>query len=200
MILDYKDKQPDIHDEAYIAPNATVRGDVTIDRGTSVLFGAVITAEGGSVTIGENCVIMEQSVIRGTPKDPAVIGDAVLIGPFSHLSGCRIDEEVFFATGSTIFNGAHIKKGSEIRINGVVHVNSVLAPGSMVPIGWVAVGDPARIFSPDRHDEIWGIQKQIDFPGTVWGVERSVSQGQRIRTYAKALQRHRDDKIVRRSG
>jgi len=196
MILHYNGKKPKIHEEAYIAPNAVIRGEVTVGRGSRILYGAVVTDEGGPVTIGEDCVIMEQAVVRGTPKHPVVIGDAVLVGPRSHLSGCRIDNEVFIATGASIFNGVEIRKGSEVRINGVVHVNSVLEPGSTVPIGWVAVGDPARFFPPDRHDEIWEVQKQMDFPGTVWGVERSVSQGERIRRYARALQSHIDDEIV----
>ena len=196
MILEYNGRQPEIDEEAYVAPNATIRGDVTIGRGSSVLYGAILTDEGGPVRIGESCVVMEQAVIRGTPGHPAVIGDAVLIGPGSHLSGCQIDEEVFIATGCSIFNGAHIKKQSEVRINGVVHVNSVLEPGTTVPIGWVAVGDPAQLFSPDRHEEIWERQKQLNFPKTVWGVDRSVPQGERIRTYAGALQRHRNDKAI----
>lgn len=196
MFLEYDGQRPKIHDEAYVAPNATIRGDVTIGKGTSVLFGAVITAEGGPVIIEDNCVIMEQAVIRGTPKHPVIIGSSVLIGPQSHLSGCKIEDEVFIATGSTIFNGVHIKHGSEVRINGIVHVNTVLEPKSTVPIGWIAVGNPARIFPPNEHDKIWEIQKKMNFPGTVWGVDRTVSQGERIRSYAKALQRHRKDKII----
>lgn len=197
MLLEYNGSEPEIHEDAYVAPNATIRGNVKIGKGTSVLFGAVITAEGGPVTIGKNCVIMEQTVIRGTPKHPAKLGHSVLIGPQSHLSGCVIEDEVFIATGATIFNGVHIKQDSEVRINGIVHVNSVLEPGSMVPIGWIAVGNPAKIFPPNEHEKIWEIQKKMDFPGTVWGVDRAtVSQGQRIRSYAKALQRHRDDIVI----
>ncbi|MDX1673099.1 MAG: gamma carbonic anhydrase family protein [Balneolaceae bacterium] len=196
MILEYEGIKPDIHEDSYIAPNAVIRGDVSIGRGSCVLFGAAITAEGGPVTIGEECVIMEHAIVRGTPKDPAILGDAVLVGPQCHLSGYKIESEVFIATGSTIFNGAHIKKHSEVRINGVVHVNTVLEEESMVPIGWIAVGNPAQIFPPGQHNEIWQLQQQMDFPGTVWGVERSVSQGDRIRRYARALQRHRKDRRI----
>lgn len=196
MLISYDDTRPDIHDDAYIAPNAVIRGDVTIGKGAAVLFGAVVTAEGGPVEIGEECVIMEHAVVRGTPKHPARLGHSVLVGPRSHLSGCSVGNEVFIATGSTIFNGARVGAGSEVRINGVVHVNTVLEPGSMVPIGWVAVGDPARILPPGDHEGIWKQQQQQDFPGTVWGMERTTSEGERIRTYARALQRHRRDQVV----
>ncbi len=194
MLLEYKERRPEIAEECYIAPNAVIRGDVTVKKGAAVLFGAVITSEGGPVEIGENCVVMEQAVIRGTPKHPARLGHSVLVGPHSHLTGCTIEEESFIATGSAVFNGALVGKGSEVRINGVVHVNTVLPPGALVPIGWVAVGDPARILPAEKHEEIWELQRQQDFPGTVWGMDRSTSEGERIRKYARALQRHRQDR------
>lgn len=188
--------RPNIHKEAYVAPNATLRGDVTIEKGTSVLFGAIITAEGGAVIIRENSVVMEHAVIRGTPRHPATIGHSVLVGPYSHLSGCTIDEEVFIATGSTIFNGAHIKRGSEVRINGIIHINTVLEADSVVPIGWVAVGDPAQMYPPGEHEKIWETQRDMDFPQTVFGVDRKVSKGERTRKYAKALMRHKKDRLI----
>ena len=61
---------------------------------------------------------------------------------------------------------------AEVRINGIVHLRTVLPVDAVVPLGWVAVGDPARILPPDRHDEIWAIQQALDFPGYVFGVER----------------------------
>ncbi|SHG16589.1 Carbonic anhydrase or acetyltransferase, isoleucine patch superfamily [Fodinibius roseus] len=200
MYLKYREHKPVIHEDAYIAPNAVIRGKVSIGKGTRVLFGAVITDEGGPVNIGEDCVVMEQAVVRGTPRHAVSIGDSVLIGPHSHLSGCKIESNVFLATGSTIFNGVHIKVGSEVRINGIVHVNTVLEPNTTVPIGWVAVGNPAEILPPNEHNAIWNIQKQQDFPGTVWGVERSTPQGDPIRLYAKALQIHHQDEVVSSQG
>lgn len=199
MILEYHGSKPKIHNGTYIDPDAVIRGDVTIGKGTSILFGAVISDEGGPVVIGDNCVIMEQAVIRGTAKNPVIIGNSVLTGPHAHLSGFKIDDEAFLATGSTIFNGAHVKRGCEVRINGVVHVNTVLEPETLVPIGWVAVGNPAQIFAPEAHDNIWRIQKEMDFPGTVFGSDRSAKQGDIIRKYAKSLLKHRDDKLWERS-
>lgn len=199
MLLEYKGKIPHLGNDIYIAPNAIIRGDVTIGKGSRILFGAVVTAEGGPVSIGENCVIMENAVLRGTPNHPLSTGHSVLVGPHAYLSGCRVDDEVFLATGTAIFNGAHIKSGSEVRINGVVHINTVLKPGTVVPIGWVAVGNPAELYSSAEHDKIWEIQKEMDFPGTVWNLDRSVSQGEQIRTYARALCRHREDKRITES-
>lgn len=105
--------------------------------------------------------------------------------------------DVFLATGATIFNHAVIGERAEVRINGVVHLRTVLPAGATVPIGWVAVGDPAAILPPDRHEEIWAIQQPLDFPKTVFGVDQP-PEGESIMPviiprYARALGRHRDD-------
>src|SRR6201985_453754 len=86
--------------------SAVVCGDVTIGAGTSVGFGAVLTAETGPITIGSKCVIMENAVLRGTKRHPLSISNNVLIGPHAHLTGCTIAENVFIATQVAIFNGA----------------------------------------------------------------------------------------------
>jgi hypothetical protein len=64
-------------------------------------------------------------------------------------------------------------RGSEVRVHGTVHLRTRLEPGATVPIGWVAVGDPARIFAPDQHDEIWAIQEPLNFPDWVYGFDRN---------------------------
>ncbi len=200
MFLTHNDKEPVIHDTAYIAPNAVICGDVTIGSGTSILFGAVITAESGSVVIGKNCVIMENSVIRGTSRHPVRIENNVLIGPHSHLTGCVVKERAFIATGSTVFNNATIGKEAEVRINGIVHVNTTLPDNFTVPIGWIAVGDPCKIFSPGQHEELWKIQKELDFSRTVWGKNANRSEksimGAVTESYSRSLCKHRNDSLL----
>jgi hypothetical protein len=66
----------------------------------------------------------------------------------------------------------------------------------VVPIGWIAVGDPAQILPPDRHDDIWAIQRELDFPGTVLGIERGGSAADVTGRYAELFGRHRDDTVV----
>ena len=200
MLLEHQGRRPRIHPTAYVAPTATVCGDVTVGAESRVLFGAVLVAEGGPVTIGRHCIVMEQAVVRGTARHPASLGDHVLVGPHAHLTGCTVEECVFVATGASVFNGARLGVRAEVRINGVVHVNTALAADATVPIGWVAVGDPAQMFPPDAHDEIWAIQKPLDFPGTVFGLERP-HEGRSLmpeltRRYARALAAHRGDHIL----
>ena len=198
MLLEHAGKRPQVHESAYVAPNATLSGEVSVGAGSRVLFGAVLTADGGPVSIGEHCIVMENAVIRGTRRHPARLGDHVLVGPRAYLTGCEVADCVFLATGATVFNGARIGARAEVRINGVVHLKSVLAEDATVPIGWVAVGDPAEILPPEAHPRIWALQEPLDFPGEVFRLARP-GPGETImpeltRRYAKALAAHRDDR------
>ena len=120
--------------------------------------------------IGARCVVMENALLRGRADHPVKLGDDVLVGPHAHINGSVVGSGSFLATGCSLFPGSRLGRDVEVRINGIVHVNSVLEDKAMVPIGWVAVGNPARVLAPWDHDEIWRIQEALDFPGTVYGL------------------------------
>jgi carbonic anhydrase/acetyltransferase-like protein (isoleucine patch superfamily) len=163
---------PRLDPTAWVAPSAVLTGDVTIGTGSRVLHGAVLNGDLGPVVLGSDVLVMENAVLRGRADHPLTVGDAVLVGPHAHVNGATIEDEVFVATGVSVFAGARVGTGSELRINSVLHVRSVLPPGSVVPIGWIAAGDPAELFSPDQHDELWAVQEPLDFPGVMYGVPR----------------------------
>ena len=200
MILEHRGATPEIADDVYIAPNAVVCGDVKIASGSRILFGAVVVAEGGPVRIGSNCVVMENAVVRGRTGYKATLGDNVLVGPHAHVNGAVVGDNAFIATNAAAFPGSRVGVGSTIRIGGVLHVNSRLPDGKFVPINWVAVGDPAAILPPDKHDEIWAIQKRLDFPGTVFGVSRAPEgeshMPEAMARYSRWLGEHRSDRVV----
>ena len=170
-----------IHETASVASSAVISGDVTVGAGSRVLHGAVLTGDLGPVVIGSDVVVMEHALLRGRADRPVTVGDAVLVGPHTHLNGTTVADEVFVATGVSMFPGSRAGTGCELRVNSVLHVNSVLPPGTVVPIGWIAAGDPAQLFPPDRHDELWAVQEPLDFPGTVYGVPRGTSMREIMR-------------------
>jgi carbonic anhydrase/acetyltransferase-like protein (isoleucine patch superfamily) len=172
---------------ASVAASAVVTGDVTIGPHSRVLAGAVVSGDLGPVSIGEDVVVMEHALLRGRANHPLSIGSAVLVGPHTHLNGTTVEDEVFVATGVSMFPGSRAGAGSELRINSVLHVNSELPPGTVVPIGWIAAGRPAELFSPDRHDELWSVQEPLDFPGTVYGVARGTSMREIMRRQCEAF-------------
>lgn len=195
MEFEHLGASPRIHPDAVVAPTAVISGDVTIGADCQILHGAVITAEGGAITLGANVIVMENALIRATATNPVHIGDHVLVGPMASASGATIDDEVFLATGTRIFNGARIGARSEVRINAVVHLRTTLPEESIVPIGWVAVGDPVQILPTDRHEEIWAAQRELDFPGYVFGLDRETPDlmVQLTERYGRSLARHADD-------
>ena len=200
MIIEHSGKKPQIDGTAYVAPTATICGDVKIGKNSRIMFGATIIAEGGSIDIGDNCIILENATVRSTAKHSLRIGENVLIGPNAHVVGCTVENNVFIATGASMFHGAKLCEGSEVRINGVVHIKTVLPKDETVPIGWIAVGDPVRILPPEKHEEIWSIQKQLNFPKFVYGIERK-PDGETIMpditgSVADVLKAHKDDKII----
>jgi carbonic anhydrase/acetyltransferase-like protein (isoleucine patch superfamily) len=161
------------------------------------MHGAQIIAESGSISIGRECIIMQNSVLRSSERHPLTIGNNCLIGPNSHVVGCTIEDEVFIATGAAIFHSAHLGKGSEVRINGVVHLKTRLPAEEIVPIGWVAVGDPARVLPPNEHERIWEIQKPLNFPLTVYGFDRSEMTMEKVtRRLSEVLGSHISDESM----
>lgn len=197
MLLEHEGNSPQIDATAYVAPTASVCGDVVIGANSRVMFGASVIAGGGRILIGDSCIVMENAVIRSTVSHSTSIGDHSLVGPNAHLVGCSLEQECFVATGAAVFHGAVLEKGSELRVNGVVHLKSRLAAGMIVPIGWIAVGDPARILAPDQHDAIWKIQEPLDFPLTAYGIARDEADMRAITERISArLSAHREDKVI----
>ena len=197
MITSYGEHRPQIDPDAWAAPDATVCGDVAIGGGSRIMHGTRLVAEGGgSIRIGRNCIVFENAVIRAAANHPCSIGDHCLIGPNSHVVGAEISDEVFIATGAAVFHGAQIGKGAEVRVNGTVHLRSRLQAGATVPIGWIAVGDPCEILPPDRHEAIWALQKPLDFPGFVYGLDRNTPDIMRSITkrLSERLGAHRAEK------
>lgn len=196
MLIEHRGIAPEVDSSAYVAPTAVVCGAVRIGPGARVLFGAVLTAEDGQVSIGARSIVMENAVIRGRARHPVVIGDDVLVGPHAHINGARVGDGCFLATGAALFPGSAVGTGSEVRINGVVHVNTVLAPGTTVPIGWVAVGDPAQVYPPGQNEEIWAVQESLDFPGTVYGVARDTPAAERMSRQSAWFSAHFSDRVI----
>jgi carbonic anhydrase/acetyltransferase-like protein (isoleucine patch superfamily) len=197
MILTHRDHQPTIDPSAYIAPTAVVCGDVTIGPGSCVGFNAVLVAEGAPLIVGSNCIVRENAVVRSVTNHPVRIGNNVLIGPGSSLTGCTVEDECFLATNVTIFHDAVIRRGAEIRINAIVHVKTVVPEDATVPIAWVAVGDPVKILPPNEHDAIWETLRPLNFPTLAYGVPRSGDSRNDMRritrVVSESLSEHHND-------
>jgi carbonic anhydrase/acetyltransferase-like protein (isoleucine patch superfamily) len=194
---------PSVHPEAYVAPTAVLSGDVRIGAGSCIMHGAVLAAEGSPVEIGANCVIMENAVLRGAPRHPLVMGDHVLAGPHSHLTGCGIADEVFIATGAMVFNGAYMGRASSVALGGTVHIGCIVPALTRIPIGWVAVGDPARMYPPGESEAIRLGVAEVGggFLPFVFGIndagDRHGQMQAALQRYTRAIvHHHREDQVI----
>ncbi len=103
MLIEHDGVSPQIDPAAWVAPNAVVCGNVTLGPGCRIMYGAQVIAESGSISIGRECIVMENAVLRSSARHPLNIGNNCLVGPNAHVVGCTVEDEVFIATGAAVF-------------------------------------------------------------------------------------------------
>ncbi len=158
--------EPRIHPDAVVAPTAVVSGDVTIGPGCQVLHGAVLTAEGSRIVLGENTIVMENALLRASSTHAVHVGAHTLIGPMTSVAGAEIGDEVFLATGTRVFNGAEIGDRCEVRINAVVHLGPCcLARRSYRSGGWPSA-IPCRSSRPTARRDLGRPEGSSTSPAT----------------------------------
>jgi carbonic anhydrase/acetyltransferase-like protein (isoleucine patch superfamily) len=191
MIFSSGTKRPRIHSSTYVAPSATISGDVTIGAECAVLHGAVVTAEGAPVTIGAHTVVMENAVLKASGGSalqyPLSIGDRCIVGPHAYVVGATIGNGCFVAGGTKIFNGATLEDRSGVALGAIVHVKTRVAAGGSVPMLHIAYGDPATIAPPEKAPEI---HAKIDFFADVFNLEPGNDvRARAAEAYAKFLRK-----------
>jgi len=174
MLIHHRGAAPSVDPSAYVAPNATLVGDVRIGPRVRVMYGAVLDAEGATIEVGEASVITEHAVLRATAvegaRHPVVLGDHVFVGPHATLLGCVVERCAYLATGITILQAAHIGAGACIAVGALVHARSRVGAEFFVGPHTVAVGDPARVLTPDRIDEVNAAIREVNFAGAAFGI------------------------------
>lgn len=162
----------------------------------------VLTAESGAeLVVGAECVIMEQAVLRAAGRFPLEIGERVLVGPHAYLSGCRVGARTVIATGAMVFNGAILGEACVVALGGKAHVDTDLAGGTWVPMGYIAFGRPGRVYPPEQAPVVHDALNRLRFARYVFGVDpegksRSALMNEVMKKYTRALSAHRQDRIL----
>jgi carbonic anhydrase/acetyltransferase-like protein (isoleucine patch superfamily) len=112
MLFTFNDSVPHIKPSAFIAPTATLIGDVTIGDMASVWYGCVLRGDLARIRVGENTNIQDLTVCHTDKGMPLVIGNGVTVGHRSILHGCTIEDECLIGMGAIIMNGAVVGRGS----------------------------------------------------------------------------------------
>lgn len=136
------DRTPTIADTAYIHPDATVIGSVTIGEYSSVWPSSVLRGDYGEITIGDRTSIQDGTVIHATYDLFTHVGSDCVIGHNVHLEGCTIEDKALVGSGSIVLHRAIVRTG------GLVGAGAVVSGGTEVPSGAMALGIPAKI-KPD---------------------------------------------------
>ncbi|MEY4157613.1 MAG: hypothetical protein RL743_108 [Actinomycetota bacterium] len=133
------DQVPDIDPTAFVHPEATIIGSVTVGAGSSIWPGAVLRGDDGFIRIGRNTSIQDGSVLHTTPMFPTIVGDECIIGHIVHLEGCTVEDRAQVSNGAIVLHQVIVRTGS------IVAANAVVLNGLEVPAGALAVGAPAVI-------------------------------------------------------
>lgn len=138
IIRSYKGKMPDIKDAAFIADNAVIVGDVTLKKGSSVWYGAVLRADDEKIIVGENSNIQDNCTVHCSTGCPAVIGDNVTVGHNALIHGCVIGDNCLIGMHSTVMNGAKLGKNCLVGAGALVTENKTFEDNTLL------MGVPAK--------------------------------------------------------
>ena len=140
MIIDLGDKKLKTADDNFwIAPNASVIGDVNLERDASIWFNAILRADNEPITIGEGSNVQDGAIIHTDPGYACNIGKKVTVGHMAMLHGCSIGDGSLIGIGSVVLNGAKIGK------NCIIGSKALVTEGMDVPDGSMVLGIPGKI-------------------------------------------------------
>jgi carbonic anhydrase/acetyltransferase-like protein (isoleucine patch superfamily) len=148
MIYALGDIRPQVDlEHVYVAPNATVIGDVYLGRGVSVWWNAVLRGDNDPIRIGAETNIQDGCVAHADPGFPLTIGARVTVGHMVMIHGCTIGDDVLVGIGSVVLNGAKIGSGS------LIGAKALITEGKEIPPNSIVMGVPAKIVGEvsERH-------------------------------------------------
>lgn len=151
MVLGHRGHEPRLHPDVWVAPGAAVIGDVEIDAGSSVWFGAVVRGDIHSIRIGARTNLQDHSVVHVTrDRYPVRIGDEVTVGHRATVHGCTVGDGALVGIAAVVLDGAEIGEEALVGAGALVPPGAVVAPRTLV------VGTPARavrVLSPAEIEE-----------------------------------------------
>jgi carbonic anhydrase/acetyltransferase-like protein (isoleucine patch superfamily) len=139
MMITIEGRTPRVGPGCFIAPGATLIGDVEVGEGAGIWFGAVVRGDVGRIRIGRRTNIQDLCVLHVEAGQDLEVGDDVTVGHRAILHGCRIASRVLIGMGSVIMNGATIGEGAMIGAGALVTEGTEIPPRSLV------LGVPARV-------------------------------------------------------
>lgn len=146
-------RTPDLARAGFVAPNATVVGDVTLGAGSSVWYGCVLRGDINSIVVGDGSNVQDGTIVHLADDYGVRIGRDTTIGHAAIIHACEIGDECLVGMGATVLDGARIGDRCIIGANALVTQRFVAPPGSLV------LGAPAKVVRPLTEDEQRGLRR-----------------------------------------
>lgn len=149
-LYEFEGRSPTVSSAAFVADTAVLIGDVTVEDGASVWYGAVLRADYAPIVVRAGANIQDNAVVHGPPI-PIEIGPGATVGHLCVIHGAQLGEEALVGNGSTVLDGARI------GARAMVGAGAVVPPGMEIPDGMLAVGVPAKVKGPlaGTQAEMW---------------------------------------------
>ncbi|MBB6627701.1 gamma carbonic anhydrase family protein [Nocardioides sp. KIGAM211] len=150
-LFEFEGKRPVVHPDAFVAPTATLIGDVTVEAGASIWYGAVLRADICTIVVRAGSNIQDNSVLHAGPGDTLTVGPDATVGHGCVVHCAEVGEKALVGNGSTLLDHAKVGAGT------LVAAGSVLTPGTELPPGVVAAGIPCKPTKPiaGTSSEFW---------------------------------------------
>ncbi len=166
-LFEFEGKRPSVHPEAFVAPTATLIGDVIIEKGASVWYGAVLRGDICSIVIREGANVQDNSVLHGAPDAVVEVGPGATVAHSCVVHGAVLEAKALLGNSSTMLDDTRLGVGS------MVAAGSLVSPGTQIPAGVLAAGTPAQV------------KKEIEGTGAQFWVDANPPY------YAELAQRHK---------
>ncbi len=151
-LLPFYGHQPSVSPTAWLAPTATLIGDVTIHDQAVVLFGAVLRGDRASISVGAGSNLQDNVVVHADPGFPATIGSGVSVGHQAVVHGATVEDNVLIGMGAVILNGSVIGPGS------IIAAGSVILEGDIIPPRSLVAGVPGKVRRTTTDEEVHAIK------------------------------------------
>ncbi len=148
-LFSFEGKSPSVSPSAWIAPTATLIGDVTVEAEASVWYGTVLRADFGPIIVRRGANVQDGSILHGGADPVTEVGEGATIGHLCVVHGAVIGFEALVGNGATVLDGAVVGRGA------LVAAGATVPPGMRIPDGMIAVGIPAKVAG-----EVAGTAKQ----------------------------------------
>ncbi|XP_031117651.1 gamma carbonic anhydrase 1, mitochondrial-like [Ipomoea triloba] len=194
VLMNLFDKVPSVHREAFVAPSASIIGDVKVGRHSSIWYGCVLRGDVNSVSIGTGTNIQDNSLVHVAKSNltgkvlPTIIGNNVTVGHSAVLHGCTVEDEAFVGMGATLLDGVVVEKNAMIAAGALVRQNT------RIPCGEVWGGNPAKFLRKLTEEEISFIsQSALNYSNLAQGHAAENAKSLDENEFEKVLRKKKDE-------